>query len=178
MTGDLQNSISEFPETNSNTILIGLGNEYRRDDGAGLIIVRKLKSILPPHIVTFEVKDKPTILMEIWNNFDRVIVFDAVYSGNKPGTIYQFNPVSKSLPTQFVHSSTHSMSLIEVIELSRALCQLPLSMMVYGIEGKSYEMGYGLSKEVTNAVEEIVEKVTRQFLDDSSCKSVSLTSSS
>jgi len=48
------------------------------------------------------------------------------------------------------------------VELARALGRLPPRLIIYGIEGKSFEAGAGLSPEVQAAVEGVVERVLRE----------------
>jgi hypothetical protein len=45
---------------------------------------------------------------------------------------------------------------------SRALDQLPPSLLIYAIEGKNFAAASGLSIEVEKAVREVVERVTRE----------------
>jgi len=43
--------------------------------------------------------------------------------------------------------------------LARALGRLPPRLIVYGVEGKAFEAGVGLSPEVKAAVQEVAERV-------------------
>jgi hydrogenase maturation protease len=78
-------------------------------------------------------------------------VVDAVYSGAPPGTIHRLDASSKEIPRQFFHYSTHALGVTEAVQLARALNQLPPRLIVYGIEGKNFGAGVGLSTEVEQA---------------------------
>ena len=68
-------------------------------------------------------------------------------------------PTQQPIAREFFRFSTHAFGLAEAVELARALGRLPPRLIVYGIEGKSFEAGVGLSPEVGAAVQEVVERV-------------------
>lgn len=140
-------------------LLIGIGNAFRRDDGAGLAIARRFKELKLANTEVIETGGEGGALMDLWKDWKRVLIFDAVSSGSDPGSVYLFNPREKKLPAHFFRYSTHAFSLAETIELARALNQLPEEILIYGIEGKNFETGEGLSPEVERAVERICSEV-------------------
>ena len=103
--------------------------------------------------------------LDVWKGHDAVVVIDAMRSGGRPGTIVRLRAHERALPLGFARSSTHSFGLAEVVELGRAMQALPASVIVYGIEGKSFALGEGLSPEVEPAVGEVVECVLREVGD-------------
>lgn len=140
-------------------VVIGIGNEFRKDDGAGLAVARRLKEKLPRGIDIREGLADGIALIDIWKNAHAVFVVDAVQADGKPGTLYRWEANDEPLSTCFTHSSTHSVSLVDALSLARVLDRLPNRVVVYGIEGKSFETGKGLSPQVANAVEETVRMV-------------------
>jgi hydrogenase maturation protease len=142
-------------------LIIGVGNEYRSDDALGLIASRRLRELTNEHINVLEESGEGTALMESWKRADAVILIDAVHSGSRPGTIHRIEANDAPIPKNFFHYSTHAFGVAEAIELARALNQLPPRLIVYGIEGKSFEAGMEVSLEVENAVKRVVELVLR-----------------
>ncbi|MEK7263683.1 MAG: hydrogenase maturation protease [Bacteroidota bacterium] len=140
------------------TIIIGIGNEFRNDDAAGIIAVRTLQKILPD-ILCEEQSGEGTSLMERWKNFEKIIIIDAVSSGADAGTIFRINAQTKTIPSNFFNYSTHKFSLAEAVELSRTLGELPSRFLIYGIEGKNFSAGEIISAEVLIAVEIIVKEI-------------------
>ncbi len=138
---------------------IAVGNRFRHDDGVGWEIVRRLQSKRIPNAEIIEASGEGAALMEFLNGRQYVFIFDAVCSGARTGTIFRFEAHSQSLPSKFFNYSTHAFSVAEAIEMARAMNLLPEYLMVYGIEGKNFEAGAGLSQEVEQAVEKIVSKV-------------------
>jgi len=148
-----------MPLGKSGMLIIGLGNEYRRDDAVGLIVARRLKEAAAEHVRVREERGEGTALMESWKDADTVILIDAVRSGAKPGTLRRFDAHRQPIPTEFFRCSTHTFSVAEAIELARALGQLPPRLIVYGVEARNLEAGLGLSPEVETAAQEVVERV-------------------
>jgi hydrogenase maturation protease len=146
-------------------LLIGIGNEYRRDDGSGLIAVRTLKTTELPGTLCLECSGDGADLVEQWSTASMVILIDAVSSGAKAGTIYRFDALTQPIPVSLSFQSTHAFGVAEAIELARALGQLPPGLIVHAIEGKNFTSGIGLSPEVKNAVREVVERVRYEVLE-------------
>jgi hydrogenase maturation protease len=136
--------------------VIGLGNELRRDDGAGLAAARRLRE---RGIDAMEHRGDPASLIDGWSGADAVIVIDAVSSGAAPGTIHRIDARATPLPAGLFKGSTHALGLAEAVELSRALGTLPGRVLVLGIEAGDLGAGVGLSPEVDRAVSGLVEEV-------------------
>ncbi len=137
-------------------LVIGIGNEYRRDDGAALEVVRRLR---PSGVRCLEESGEGAQLLERWKGADAVVLIDAVRSGAEPGTIHRFDAAAQPLPAAQFRGSTHAFSLAQAIELSRVLGELPRRVVVFGIEGKNFESGAGLSPEVEGALDEVARRV-------------------
>ena len=144
-------------------LIIGVGNAYRGDDAVGLRITQDIKKEALVHITVIEESSDGVTLMESWKDANTVILIDAVYSGAKPGTIYRFDAHAQTIPSNFFKYSTHAFGVAEAIELARALKQLPKNLIVYGIEGKCFEAGIGISLEVEKAVEEVMMRVKQDI---------------
>lgn len=136
--------------------LIGIGNRFRRDDGAGLEVVRRLRLAHPPGVVLIEQEGEPASLIEAWSTADEALVVDGISSGSMPGRLHRFDVTEAPLPAEIFNPSTHAMGLPEAVELARELDRLPGRLVVYGIEGESFEAGEGLSDPVQKTVEKLV----------------------
>jgi hydrogenase maturation protease len=144
-------------------VVIGVGNLYRRDDAAGLVVARRLRQMVPAHVTVLGHEGEPTTLLETWKDAQVVVVIDAVFSGTEAGTIHRLDAQASAIPQELFRYSTHAVSVAEAIELARALGQLPPKLLVYGIEGKDFGAGLGLSPEVEGRVDELVERVLREL---------------
>jgi hydrogenase maturation protease len=132
--------------------VIGLGNDWRRDDGAGLEIARRLGGI--------QLAGEPIGLIDALDGEDEVVLVDAVHSGADPGTVHVFEAGTEPLPAVlFGATSTHALGLAEAVELARSLGRLPARVLVYGIEGADFAFGTGLTPEVARAAAGVIEEV-------------------
>lgn len=149
----------------SHILLIGIGNEYRGDDAAGLAAIWALKAKGLPGTLFKECTGDGADLLETWRRAQLVILIDAVSSGAPPGTLYRFDALTQPMPARYSFHSTHAFGVVEAIELARALHVLPPCLIVYAIEGRNFATGMGLSPEVEQAVQQVVEQVTREVQD-------------
>ena len=147
-------------------LVIGVGNPYRGDDGVGPLIARRLREKKLPESVAISEGGAGASLMDSWRGVSMVIIIDAMNSGDLPGTTRRFDARSESLPRAFFPCSTHYFGVAEAVGLARVMDRLPPSIIVYGIEGKRFEQGIGLSPEVMKAAGEIERRVLADILDE------------
>src|SRR5690348_10781226 len=127
--------------------VIGVGNEYRSDDGAGLAAIRALKAMQLLNVQCIESNGDATELGDLLSGVSgeeqaiSVILIDAVSSGTLPGTIHRIDVKREPLPTNLSFSSTHSMGVAEAIQLAPLLGTLPACLLVLGIEGQNFATG-------------------------------------
>lgn len=146
-------------------LIIGVGNEYRRDDGVGVEIARRIDELNLPSVRAIAHSGEGASLLERFGEADLVIIIDATQSQTSPGTISYFDASSGPVPSGFFNYSTHAFSVAEAIEMARALGQLPTRLLVYGIEGSNFAMGVGLSEAVLSAAIEVLEKIKDTLTD-------------
>ena len=144
-------------------IVIGIGNEFRGDDAAGLLVVRRLKEKPPTGVEFGEQSGEATALMDAMSQAGTVILVDAVQSGAEAGTIHRYDASEQAMPAQFLRCSTHNFSVHDAIEMARALEKLPSRLMVYGIEGSHFEPGAELSPVVRSAVAETAQQIDEEL---------------
>ncbi len=143
-------------------IIIGIGNEYRGDDAAGLAVVQVLKTQdLPPVRLIEGISDGMSLLI-CWDAASKIILVDAVSSGAEVGTIYRFDALAQPIPVGLSFCSSHAFGVAEALTLAHTLQQLPSTLIVYAIEGKNYASGAALSPEVEHAVQKVVAQVAQE----------------
>lgn len=136
-------------------MVIGVGNAYRSDDGVGLVVARRLRGELPSTVAVLEREGEPTSLLEAWEGAETVWLVDAVSSAAAPGTVQRLDATSAPLPEAFARTSTHHFGLPEAVELARSVARLPRRLVVFGVEGESFEIGETLTPRVEAAVAEV-----------------------
>jgi hydrogenase maturation protease len=140
-------------------LVIGIGNEYARDDAAGLLVARALKAQGWQRVKVLEQSGEGAALIEAWQGSELVIVIDAARSGGAPGIIRRFDAGREPLPAHSFRGSTHALGLYEAVEVSRSLNQLPRRLIVYAIDGTDFAPGIGLTPNVERAISVAVRVV-------------------
>jgi hydrogenase maturation protease len=146
--------------------VIGVGNDLRGDDGAGLLVARKLARTCSPNVRVVECEGEPVSMLDLWGDCETAIVVDTTQSGAAPGTIRRIAAHAGPLPPGLAGTSTHLLGVADAIELARALGRLPSTTIVYGIEGGTFETGAGVSEVVESAVERVAAAIARELESD------------
>lgn len=149
--------------TSTNVLVLGIGNEFRRDDAVGLAVAKLLEAQHDPNIAVAEARGDAATIMDAWHGAESVIAVDAVLTGNVPGTVHRFDSSNGRLGDSLGTASTHGLGLREAIGLARALGSLPKSLIVYGIEALHVDMGVGLSAEVNEAASRAAEAIAKEI---------------
>jgi hydrogenase maturation protease len=144
--------------------IIGVGNAWRGDDAVGLLVARRLGQEHLPQVEISENLGTANALADAWQDAARVIVVDAVVTDGPSGAIFRFDahdaaavfPVSRS-------PSSHGWGVAEAVALSRLFQELPPVLIIYGIEGKNFSLGDGLSPAVAAAIPEAVQRITAEI---------------
>jgi hydrogenase maturation protease len=141
-------------------LIFGCGNEDRGDDGAGLMVARRLRAL---GIDAHNHQGDMLSLMDAWRGAAEVVIIDAMVSGRAPGTIAVWNVPGDALPRDAFRCSTHALGVADAVELARTLGGLPAKLMIYGIEGTRFGRGGTISAEVAEAAERLAMELSSKF---------------
>ena len=146
------------------TVVVGVGNEFRRDDGAGPEVIARLRALQPGDAslagVTLALSDgEPGRMIDLWEGARLAVVIDAVRDTTMPpGHRYQLT--ADAVPgLADSTASSHSIGFSDTVELARVLGRLPERLMVVAVVGRDFSFGTELTAEVAAAVAELVEQV-------------------
>ncbi len=117
--------------------IIGLGNELLSDDGVGIDVVRRLRTMISRRDPEYEELPVGGIgLLDHLCGCDECFIVDAVTSGVRPpGTMYRF--VRGGSPQGTKITSSHQVDLEQVLSLGAVLgADLPQKVVIYGIEAE------------------------------------------
>jgi len=142
-------------------VVIGVGNEFRRDDGAGPAVIGQLRGLVPAGVELVITDGEPARLVEAWTGAALAVVVDAVRAEPpRPGRIHRFvvdQPVGVTRP-----ASSHGFGLDDAIGLALALDRMPGRLIVHAIEAADLTQGTGLTRPVAASV----GAVATAILDD------------
>jgi hydrogenase maturation protease len=143
-------------------VVIGVGNEFRRDDGAGPAVIGALRDRVPSEVELVITDGEPTRLIEAWTGAALAVVVDAVRAQPPhPGRVHRF-VVDRPGAGAGRPDSSHGFGLDDAIALAAALDRMPGRLIVHAIEAADLTQGTGL----TPAVAASVGIVAAAILDD------------
>lgn len=147
-------------------LVAGIGNVFLGDDGFGVEVVRRLSGRKLPEgveVADFGIRSLD-LAYALREDYDLVILVDALPRGGAPGTVYLLEPeVGASDPLTL---ETHGMDPVSVIRLALTLGAPARCTLVVGCEpdvvlgSEDYdEMAMELNEPVRAAVEEAADLV-------------------
>ncbi len=142
-------------------LVIGIGNDFRRDDGVGLAVAQVIGQLALPDTRTMTAIGEPGELLDAWAGVRRAVVIDAT-AGDEviPGRVRRWTPDKFSASTC---ASSHSFGLPQAYALGAALGRLPGSLVVFTVDVADTGVGHGLSAEVAAAVPRAAEAVLAEL---------------
>lgn len=144
--------------------VLGLGNELRGDDAAGLLVARRVLSLTGGKARVEEVSDDLEGLVESILEGGNVIVVDALRSPGPDGEVVKLDPDQLG-PTGT--RSSHGLGLAEAVAIARAL-GAKASLHVYGIRGRDFSVGASVRPAVALACQRLAVEIA-SLLEVPSC---------
>ena len=142
-------------------VVIGVGNEYRRDDGVGPAVLAELRANLPTGVSLVLSDGEPTQLFDAWDGAPVAIVVDAVLCDpSAPGRVHR---TTLTPPLAATAASTHGLGIPEAVRLAEVLDRAPARLVVFAVEAADLGFGTGLSDDVARAVPEVVRAVLAEL---------------
>ena len=151
------------PQAQPRTLVLGLGNPIRSDDGAGVVALRYLDEDprVPGAVDLVEGGTKGLELVPYISGMSRLLVLDAVDVGAVAGTIVRIRGTELwSLPG---NGNVHDLALADIFNALRLLGQEPQETVLLGIQPGTTELGTSLSKRVESALPLFVEAAIAQL---------------
>ncbi len=151
------------------TLVAGVGNVLRGDDGFGVAVVQNLieTNKYGNEVTIFEAGIAGIALVqELMSGYDVLIIADTIHRGGEPGTLYVIEPEVPELDEKSsneLHQSladAHYSDPSKVLILARALDVLPKKVFLVGCEPADYdELGAALSPAVARAVQLALKQI-------------------
>ena len=149
------------------TLILGIGNEWARDDGVGPEVVRRVQQSWlargsnATREVGFVAMARPDLsLLDLMAETDYLVIVDAVVSGAEPGTLHwQLWKMGVAASRGVERASSHGFGVEELLQMARALGKLPERVELWGIEIACTAPGRGLTPAVARAADALVSKL-------------------
>lgn len=146
-----------------NLIVVGIGNPYRGDDGAGWAIIDGLKKKLSPAIELVKQRGDIAELIDIFAQYNTVYLVDAYQSHALMDSWKRIDIHQEPIPDEQPQTSTHGFSIAQAISLAKNLDQLPKKLILYAIKGDNYTISDHLSPSVAKSIDEVMEAILKEI---------------
>ena len=134
-----------------NTVIVGIGNELKGDDGVGPYLCHLLKDKVTAKLIDAGTVPENYIQPIIKARSEKLLIVDAVDFGGQAGQARIFEPKDISS----VVMSTHSLSPRLFIDLIER--EVETEVLFLGIQPVQMQLGQGLSPDVQSTAEQIAE---------------------
>ena len=156
MAKQLLEQLSKF--RGSKTLIVGVGNTLKADDGAGPLVCQQLREVrvcaelidagtVPENYIQPIIKKAP----------QNLLVIDAIDFGASAGTINIFKP--EQLNSLVI--STHTLSPRLFVDMIRR--DIKVDVYFIGIQPAQTELGEPISIEVSRAIQQLTDTLTEIF---------------
>jgi hydrogenase maturation protease len=143
-------------------LILGIGNLLKSDDGLGVHIVRYMEesgAALPEGVELLDGGTAGFDLLGLIENYDKIVIVDALKADDKPGSIYRFTP-EHAVETRS-RFSLHEVGIMEVIRVLRILDRNP-EIEFIGIVPENID---DINTNISPAVKESIPRAVEMILD-------------
>jgi hydrogenase maturation protease len=146
------------------TLIIGLGNPLRGDDGVGVRVAQALAAqALPSSVEVMDGGTQGLGIVSLLEGRQRVIVVDAADVGRAPGQFVRFTLAETRLLGEDQHLSIHAAGLRDALLLAQALKVLPDDVVIFGVQPANLEWDNSLSPEVEDALPGLLASILAEL---------------
>lgn len=146
------------------TVIVGIGNRDRADDGAGPALVDRLAAAGLAGVRLAVAPGDMLSVLDLLDGASMAILVDAMKAGLEAGAVRRLDVSSSPLKGELnAFASTHLIGLGDAIELARTLGRLPPRVILYGVEARDFTQGRGLSGPVQAALPELERQIREDF---------------
>lgn len=137
------------------TLILGLGNPLRGDDGVGVAVIAALRTAgLPAGVDLLDGGTPGLEIVLLLQGYRRAVIVDAADVGREPGEWLRFTREEVVLGSGDLGQmgAVHTAGLAEALRLGEALRVLPEEIVLYGVQPLEVGWEPGLSDAVAAAV--------------------------
>jgi hydrogenase maturation protease len=146
------------------TLIIGLGNPLRGDDGVGVCVAQMLaQQALPNDVEVVDGGTQGLGLVNLMEGRRRIILVDAADVGKNPGQFIRFTLDNAVLRSDDRPLSIHTAGLREALLMAEALKVLPDEVVIFGMQPANLDWINALSSEVKATLPDLIAAVLSEL---------------
>ena len=144
-------------------VVVGIGNYILQDEGVGVHAVNCLREMeLPEGVEVIDGGTHSYDLVDIFCQYDNLIIVDAIQAGGEPGTMYRAAYEELGLKPQDNCTSVHQMHFIEAVKMVNMLGHYP-HIIVFGVEPAVVDWGLELTPRVAEKLPRLTELIMEEI---------------
>jgi len=142
--------------------IVGIGNLLLKDEGGGVHVAHTLQKVaLPPGVEVIDGGTSPELMPYI-AGAARLIVIDAMETGDEPGSVYRLRLDELDIESARA-TSTHEINLIAELTLMRLMGEALPETVVIGIQPAEISLSTELSPKLEEKIPEIVRLILKEI---------------
>lgn len=144
-------------------VVVGIGNYILQDEGVGVHAVNCLREMeLPEGVEVIDGGTHSYDLVDIFCQYDNLIIVDAIQAGGEPGTMYRAAYEELGLKPQDNCTSVHQIHFIEAVKMVNMLGHYP-HIIVFGVEPAVVDWGLELTPRVAEKLPRLTELIMEEI---------------
>jgi len=147
-------------------LVLGLGNLVMTDDALGSRTIMELEKRyrFPEQVALLDGGTLGLDLLPRLEGIDRLLVIDALQMGADPGRVFRLD--GEEVPRAFANKlSVHQMGLQDLLAVAELQGHLPATLVVWGAQSASIEMGMEMTSAVNAAMEQVIAGVVQELTE-------------
>jgi hydrogenase maturation protease len=158
---------AEIEARRGKTLVLGIGNEIRGDDGVGIHVARRAAELLPAawngRVDVDEACTGGFDLVDYLRGYERAVIADAIQTeGGEAGAVYRFDAAALRLTAHLGHS--HGVNLGGALAVLEGVgLGAPRDVVVVAVEAAELNE---FTEEMTPAVAAAVEEAAAAVIDE------------
>ena len=144
--------------------MLGVGNLLLSDDGVGVHTIQRLQKVtqLPEEVQVLDGGTMGLDLLHYLEGISHLVIVDAIETDQPPGTLTRIagDDVPAYLATKL---SPHKIGLPDMLFAAKLRDLYPASVIIWGVQPATTEVGLDLSPPVAAQVDALVENVLEEL---------------
>ena len=148
----------------SRTVVVGIGNLIRTDDGLGVHAIERLRRDLrvPTGVTLIDGGTQGIELISDISDSTHLLLLDAIHVGEPPGTLIRMvNEELRGLPCA---ASVHQVGLADLLATLPLVSEIQREIVLLGAEPASTDWGTELTVPVQAAFGSLIDAAVEQLL--------------
>lgn len=146
---------------NADTLVLGIGNHFRCDDGVGPAVADRIADLRIAGVRVMIDTGDPASVLDAWTGVPLVFAVDAAKcDAAQPGRVRRWSPGRYAVSAAV---SSHGFGLAQTLSLGEALGRLPRKLVIFTVDVDDVSRRTTLTPVVAAAVPRVVDAILAEL---------------